>query len=77
MHKFTLISNPEFVNKESNKKDIGTIDQRILQKQVGKYSIMNKILNDDTLVFRDKMVGYGKTTKMLTSNDLQFLILGN
>ena len=77
VHKFTLISNPEFVDKESTKKDIGTIDQRILQKQVGKYSIMNKILNDDTLVFRDRMVGYGKRTKMLTSNDLQFLILGN
>ena len=76
VHKFTLVTNQEFDETDDKKKQMTTIDQRILTKQVGKYKLMQNMLNDDTLVFRDKMIGNGRLAKTFGMQDLEYLLLG-
>ena len=75
VHKFTLVTNQEF-DETDDKKTNDYVDQRILTKQVGKYKLMQNMLNDDTLVFRDKMIGNGRLAKTFGMQDLEYLLLG-
>tara|TARA_B100000575_G_C23121782_1_gene649301 strand:- start:409 stop:2067 length:1659 start_codon:yes stop_codon:yes gene_type:complete len=76
VHKFTLVSNPEFEKEmpEGEKCQMTTIDERILHTQKVKRDIMTDLLDDSTLEFNEQIVG--RVPIRQNAKDLKTVLMG-